>query len=227
MIYANTLCARVEAGAVVEVGLFAVLIAPVSAFREGYPEARAKADFGIYPVVSDLAPGVGEVSVPASAYYDAEADRVFNRVLRAMTAEELAARGVVLVTRVKDAAEATRLLYLSPGSAKALEYEAKRAEAARYRAAKDAAAPADPTIDGDLYPWAYDTAAELAGGVPSTAQVKAQCELFSAQAVAWEAIGRQIAGLEQAATTAIETARVAGDAAAMEAAAVVAWPSPA
>lgn len=226
MLFANTAAAKVEAGAVIASGAFADLIAPVSPFREGFPEARARADFGVYPISALPLPAAGQVNVSADLYYDAEADAVFAETVRDMTAGELADRAAFLVSRVKAGAEAARLRYLTPGSAKALEYEAKRAEAARYRAAKDAAAPSDPTINGDLYPWAYDTAAALAGGTPSTAQIKAQCELFSARAVAWEAIGRQIAGLEQAAGEAIEAARVAGDAAAMEAAAVVAWPAP-
>ena len=158
---------------------------------------------------------------PAVLLTQAELDAV-----AAGAAQQRAARAAVLTTSVKSAAEAARLQYITPGSGKALEYEAKRAEANSYLAAKTAAAPSDPTINGTLYKWAHATAAELAGGEPTTAQIKAQCELFAARSTSWEAIGRQIAAKEQAAVEAIETARAAADEAAMEAAAVVEWPTP-
>lgn len=145
-----------------------------------------------------------------------------DRPAEEITSERLA-RAVELVAKVKADAEAARLIYLTPGSGKALEYEAKRKEAMSYLAAKATAAPSDPTINGTLYPWAYETAKALAGGEPSTAQIKVQCELFATRATSWEAIGRQIAAKEQAATDAIITARDAADDAAMEAAAVVVW----
>jgi hypothetical protein len=223
MLFASTAAAKVEGGAVVATGTFAALIAPVSPFREGFPENRAKTEFGVYPISPAPTPGAEQISEAVAPYYDADADKVFSHQLRSKTTDERASRAVELTATVKSAAEAARLAYLTPGSAKALEYEAKRTEAMAYLAAKDAAAPSDPTINGTLYPWAYETAKELAGGEPSTAQIKVQCELFAARAVAWEAIGRRIAAKEQAATEAIEAARAAGDDAAMETAAMVNW----
>lgn len=145
----------------------------------------------------------------------------------ASAAQQRAARAAVLTANVKAEAETARLRFLTPGSGKALEYEAKRAEAMRYLDAKAAADPASPTVDGTLYPWAFKTAKWLNGGTdPSTAQITVQCELFAARATAWEGIGQDIAGLEQAAVTAIEAARDSANDAAMEAAAVVTWPAP-
>lgn len=226
MIYASTPAAKVEGGAVVATGTFAALIAPVSPFREGFPEARAKADFGVYPIGPAPTPGAGQVVEAVAAYYDADADVVRAHQLRSATTADRADRAAELTAQVKTAAEAARLAFLTPGSAKALEYEAKRSEATSYGVAKAAASPSAPTVNGTLYPWAHETAKALAGGEPSTAQITAQCELFLARAVGWEAIGRQIAGKEQAAVEAIETARAAADDAAMEAAAVVEWPTP-
>lgn len=194
--------------------------------------------FPEYQIDADFNPSTHRLDGLQDGFLDNQNNRVvYARSAVALTQAEMDAiavanaekrdfRAKTLTSSVKSAAEAARTQFLTPGSGKASEYEAKRSEAMRYLAAKDAAAPSDPTINGTLYPWAYDTAKELAGGEPSTAQIKAQCELFSARAVAWEAIGRQIAAKEQAATEAIETARAAGDDAAMEAAAVVAWPAP-
>lgn len=141
--------------------------------------------------------------------------------------QQRSARAAVLIAKVKDDAEAARLRFLTPGSGKALEYEAKRKEAMEYLAAKTAAAPDAPTVSLALYPWAFRTAKALNGGAdPSAAQIIVQCELFAARATAWEAIGQTIAGLEQAAVTAIEAARDSANDAAMEAAAVVGWPEP-
>jgi hypothetical protein len=137
------------------------------------------------------------------------------------------ARAAVLTTQVKVAAEDTRLRFVTPGSGKALEYEYKAEEAQAYATAK-AAAPGDAAVSEALYPWAWDEAYALNGdATPSDAQIRARLELFLARANAWKVTGRRIAGLEAKAVADIETARAAGDDAAMEAAAVVvAWPTP-
>lgn len=225
MLFANTQAAKVESGGVVATGTFAALIAPASPFREGFPEERAKAEFDIYPIATLPAPSAGQVLEAVAAYYDADADKVFAQQARAMTVAEIATRAADLSARIKAAAEAERLRYLTAGSAKALEYEAKRSEAARYLAAKAAADPSAPTVNGVLYPWAYETAKALAKAEPTVQQITDQCELFAARATAWETLGRQIAAAEQAAVVDIEAARAAGDVAAMVAAAAVVWPT--
>jgi hypothetical protein len=137
------------------------------------------------------------------------------------------ARAAVLTTQVKVAAEDARLRFVTPGSGKALEYEDKAEEARAYAAAKAAAAPGDAAVSEALYPWAWDEAYALNGDVaPSHAQVRARLELFLTRANAWKVTGRRIAGLEAKAVADIETARAAGDDAAMEAGAVVTWPIP-
>lgn len=194
-----------------------------------FPEAEVRADFDpATQRLGDLAAGALDLensrvayARPAVSLTQAELDAIAAGVV-----QQRDARAAALTTGVKAAAEAARGRFITSGSGKALEYEAKRSEATSYGVAKAAASPSAPTVNGTLYPWAHETAKALAGGEPSTAQITAQCELFLARAVAWEAIGRQIAGKEQAAVEAIEAARAAGDDAAMEAAAVVVWPTP-
>lgn len=145
----------------------------------------------------------------------------------AAAAQQLASRRDELLTKVSADAEKERARYLTPGDHKSNEYAAKRDEVKAFLAAKAAAAPSDPTYTEAEYPWAYAAALALNGDEePSTAQIKAQIELFATRATAWEAIGQRIGALETAAKVQIAAAHDAGNAVAMEAAAVVPWPTP-
>lgn len=129
-------------------------------------------------------------------------------VAAAWSAAGLAARG-----RIEAAAEAARLRFMTAGSGKALAYEAKRQEVARY------------ALDQAPDPAAYPFAAAEAAAIGSTlADVIAT---WRARASLWaDQIGPAIEGLEQGSKRAVDLAVQARDASALAAAESIAWPSP-
>ena len=97
--------------------------------------------------------------------------------------------------RVDAAAEAQRLLYITPGAGQALVYEAKRTEASRWFAAGEPTSP-----DAATYPWAAERATRLGTTVASVLTE------WLAQASAWATIGRAIEGAREGAKEAIAAA---------------------
>jgi len=133
----------------------------------------------------------------------------------ARTIEE---KQLVGIAKVKRAAETARKKFITPGSGKTKEYTFKQDEVKRYRSA---AAANETLIDSD-YPWAVDRAALLTTPVVtvSVADVITEWETIGA---GWEAVARQIAKLEEAATEAI---RAATNEAQIRAAMAISWPTP-
>lgn len=76
-LYSTTKSARVVRGTVTETGTFAELIAPASPFREGFPAARAKNAFGVYPISRLQYDRDTEELTTVAAYYDSDDDKVY------------------------------------------------------------------------------------------------------------------------------------------------------
>lgn len=115
---------------------------------------------------------------------------------------------LTLTTQVDAEAEATRLLWITPGSGQALTYEQKRIEAERMAT--------DPAPQPEAYPM-------LAAEVGITADtLTAVGALVRARAAAWTAIAAQIESLRLQAKAAVMAANNAAEA---RAAAAVQWPA--
>jgi hypothetical protein len=152
--------------------------------------------------VVDLAAGTITYTWPVEPIGDAAA------VAAAWSAAGAAARG-----RIEAAAETARLRFMTAGSGKALTYEAKRQEAARYAL--------DQAPDPAAYPFA---AAEAAAIGSTVAEVVAT---WQARAALWaDQVGPAIEGLEQGGKLAVDLAVQARDASALAAAESIVWPSP-
>jgi len=137
---------------------------------------------------------------------------------RAAEAARFPERKAAMREDLREAAEAARLRWVTPGSAKSLEYEAKRREAQRILA--DVAAGRTPAPAG--YPFAARRAARLGVGLEAVARE------WQAKAAAWAVAGAEIADLTEAAAAAIEALT---DPATLEADAraiifAIAWPTP-
>jgi hypothetical protein len=115
---------------------------------------------------------------------------------------------LTLTMQVDADAEATRLLWITPGSGQALTYEQKRIEAERM-----ASDPAPQPVD---YPM---LAAEVGITADTLAAVGA---LVRARAAAWTAVAAQIESLRLQAKAAVLAANNAAEA---RAAAAVHWPA--
>ena len=89
MFYSNTKCSKVESGVVVSSGTFASLIAPASTFKEGFPENRAKTEFGVYTIQPIPSVTAGQTREVVSPYYSADDDAVYNEIARDRTPSEI------------------------------------------------------------------------------------------------------------------------------------------
>jgi hypothetical protein len=89
MIYASTVTSKVESGVVVSSGTFASLISPASPFKEGFPEDRAKAEFGVYKIQPIPSVSAGQTKEIVSPYYSADDDAVYNEIARDRTPSEI------------------------------------------------------------------------------------------------------------------------------------------
>jgi hypothetical protein len=96
MFYSNTVCAKVESGVVVSSGTFASLIAPTSPFKEGFPEDRAKTEFGVYKIQPIPSVTAGQTREVVSPYYSADDDAVYNEIVRDRTPSEVEQKKVQL-----------------------------------------------------------------------------------------------------------------------------------
>lgn len=130
--------------------------------------------------------------------------------VRPETGAELAAAKAEATARVDAEAEATRLLYVTPGSAQALVYEAKRHEAISLAA--------DPSPDPADYPL---LSAEIGITAPTLAEVGDAVLEMAGQ---WRAIAAQIERLRLTAKAGIAAATTIG--AVHAASSGIAWPQP-
>ena len=89
MIFSNTKCSKVESGVVVTSGTFASLISPASPFKEGFPEARAKTEFGVYKIQPIPSVNAGQTREVVDPYYSAGDDAVYNEIARDRTQSEI------------------------------------------------------------------------------------------------------------------------------------------
>ena len=96
MLYAKTLVAKVGGGAVTATGTFAELIAPASPFKEGFPEDRAKTEFGVYKIQPIPSVTAGQTREVVSPYYSADDDAVYNEIVRDRTPSEIEKRNLSL-----------------------------------------------------------------------------------------------------------------------------------
>lgn len=115
MLYSNTICSKVESGVVVTSGTFASLISPASPFKEGFPEDRAKADFGVYPISAAPTPSAIQTVEATAPYYDANTDKVFEHQLRSKTLTERKADKATAIKRKAAALVAAGFTYAIPG----------------------------------------------------------------------------------------------------------------
>ena len=130
--------------------------------------------------------------------------------VRPETGAELAAAKASATAEIDRQAEATRLLYVTPGSAQALVYEAKRHEAL--------ALAADPSPDPADYPL---LTAEIGITAATLAEVG---DAVLAMAAQWKAVSAQI---ERVRLTAKAAVAGANSIAAVRAASTgLAWPAP-
>jgi len=96
MLYSKTLSAKLEDGAVIGTGTFAKLIAPASPFKEGFPEDRAKTEFGVYKIQPIPSVTAGQTREVVSPYYSADDDAVYNEIARDRTPSEIEKRNLSL-----------------------------------------------------------------------------------------------------------------------------------
>ena len=96
MFYSNTKCSKVEDGAVVASDTFAALIAPASPFKEGFPEDRAKTEFGVYTIQPITSVTAGQTREVVSPYYSADDDAVYNEIARDRTPSEIEQKKIQL-----------------------------------------------------------------------------------------------------------------------------------
>jgi hypothetical protein len=89
VIFSNTKCSKVESGVVVTSGTFASLISPASPFKEGFPEARAKTEFGVYKIQPIPSVNAGQTREVVDPYYSAGDDAVYNEIARDRTQSEI------------------------------------------------------------------------------------------------------------------------------------------
>jgi hypothetical protein len=89
VIFSNTKCSKVESGVVVTSGTFASLISPASPFKEGFPEARAKTEFGVYKIQPIPSVNAGQTREVVDPYYSADDDAVYNEIARDRTPSEI------------------------------------------------------------------------------------------------------------------------------------------
>ena len=128
---------------------------------------------------------------------------------------DLATSKLVAARQIDAQAEATRLLFLTPGSGQALEYTATESDAKRAIATGGLLAPAD-------YPWlAAEQAAMAAAGQQVNIGQVAQGVL--ATMAGWAQVGAQIKRIRRTAKLQIDAAASVAD---VNAACVVTWPHP-
>jgi hypothetical protein len=96
VIFSNTKCSKVESGVVVTSGTFASLISPASPFKEGFPEARAKTEFGVYKIQPIPSVNAGQTREVVDPYYSADDDAVYNEIVRDRTPSEIEKRNLSL-----------------------------------------------------------------------------------------------------------------------------------
>jgi hypothetical protein len=96
VIFSNTKCSKVESGVVVTSGTFASLISPASPFKEGFPEARAKTEFGVYKIQPIPSVNAGQTREVVDPYYSAGDDAVYNEIARDRTQSEIEKRNLSL-----------------------------------------------------------------------------------------------------------------------------------
>lgn len=103
MILSNTKCSKVEDGVVVASSTFAALIAPASPFKEGFPEDRAKTEFGVYTIQPIPSVTAGQTREVVSPYYSADDDAVYNEIARDRTPSEIEQKKIQLKQSVNQA----------------------------------------------------------------------------------------------------------------------------
>ena len=130
--------------------------------------------------------------------------------VRAETAGEIAAAKAAATAEVDSQAEVTRLLYVTPGSAQALVYEAKRHEAISFMA-DQSPDPADYPLLGAEVGITAATLAEVADAV-------------LAMAAQWRSVAAEIERLRLGAKAAISAATTIS--AVRAASSGIAWPAP-
>jgi hypothetical protein len=159
------------------------------------PSAQDLASFGVVPVLRTGRPA----EQPGAVVVEGEPIRIGGEWqqswnVRAETPPELAAAKAAAAAEIDTAAEAARLLFITPGAGQSLEYAATEAEARAYLAA--------PTNNPTDWPWL--NAERLAsGGTMTVAQVAQQ---VLALATAWRGVGAEIKRIRRAAKVAIESA---------------------
>jgi hypothetical protein len=89
MLHAYVKTAKVVNSVVTETGTFASLIAPASPFKEGFPEARAKTEFGVYKIQPIPSVNAGQTREVVDPYYSAGDDAVYNEIARDRTPSEI------------------------------------------------------------------------------------------------------------------------------------------
>ena len=115
-LFANSICSRVADGAVVETGKFAALIAPTSALSGGFPDAAAKARWGIYPHSAHTATATHKVEA-ASPWYDANDDAVYETQLVEKAFADLKLAKIAAVKSIGPTRVAEGFKYTVPGGA--------------------------------------------------------------------------------------------------------------
>lgn len=189
----------------------------------------------LWLVQASAAPALGLGQVEAVPTYQANTEaRVWTRSTVAVDKDQAGFdaawdnRLAEVLASLASAAEAARMAFLTPGTGKALTYEAKRQEARAW------AADSSPrTLTA--YPFALAEACALGGGNPAVpadmsevdeAGVQAVIDVYTARAVAYEGIGALIEARYQAAVAAATAAHAARNEAALAAALTVTWPTP-
>jgi hypothetical protein len=89
MLLAYTKSAKVENSVVTATGTFAQMIAPASPFKEGFPEDRAKTEFGVYKIQPIPSVTAGQTREVVSPYYSVGDDAVYNEIARDRTPSEI------------------------------------------------------------------------------------------------------------------------------------------
>lgn len=202
-------------------------------------------------LVEDVVPPLGVGEVLSADHDGGVADLEAGTIVYTWTVERMsevpfkaawATERDRLISKIKADAEAASMAFLTPGTAKAQKYTAKKSEAERW--------PTESSPrDLSTYPFALREAAALAGLDPfdaddlaevSEGDVEAVIAVYIAASTAYVAIGSGIEALEQKATADITAAHddamaaydlnsdgdVSGVLAAMRAAAAPSFPTP-
>ncbi len=172
------------------------------------------------PTHIENVPGAAALTISQAAQLDGTMNWHYaNSVLTATTpaAPPLATLQAAAYSQIDAAAEATRLLWITPGAGQAMEYMQTQTEA---NAASAAADPLDPA----QYPMlAAELAANVAAGNTSIT-LRQIAQAASAQIAAWQSTGVSIKQVRMAAKLQIAAATTG---AAIDAiVAGVAWPTP-